>query len=573
MDPLPTSRTRWINALWVVALGVASSVWCLTAAGRLGATFDEPTYVERGLDRWHTGSHAGLLKLGTMPLPVDTTTLPLFVWEQVRGKPFDPVADLDRLLPVARATTLVFWWLLLLYGWKIGRALAGDWGGRLAVLVLACEPNLLAHASLATTDVAVTAFLLGLCYHFRNGRTGPWRWRVLVPAIFYGFAVLAKASGMVFGALCLAAIECERFARAADGSLVTRLRSGFTGVLSRGNVRDAVQIGLIGMAVVFLYCGSDWEPEPSLVSWAHKLPDGTFATTMVWIADHLRVFSNAGVGLARQVKHNVQGHGVYLLGDVEKRAIWYFFPLALSIKLTVPFLASPLVAGSARRRALANWACAAAVALLGFTLVCRVQIGIRLVLPLIALAAVGLSAALVNAWNEMAPGIGRRAFAGLVAAGAVWMAWVPVSVWPNGICHTNELWGGTSTGYTLLSDSNYDWGQGLPELAEWERRHDVDRVDLWYFGADPAAKSARFHLVPLHDLPVDRAVAIGPHARSRYLAVGTTLLYGSYTPQPETQRLLQELRAKQPVGRTATFVIYEIEPSETGIASKEKTGR
>ena len=78
---------------------------------------------------------------------------------------------------------------------------------------------------------------------------------------------------------------------------------------------------------------------------------------MVWIAEHLRIFSNAGVALVRQVRHNVQGHGVFLLDQVEKRAIWYYFPLALSIKSPLPLLALPLLLGVVCRRALGNWAC------------------------------------------------------------------------------------------------------------------------------------------------------------------------------------------------------------------------
>src|SRR4051812_48283106 len=156
--------------LWFLAWAVASSAWCVTAARELGATFDEPVYVAKGLERWRTGSHYGLMKLGTMPLPVDADTLPLYLWERWRGAAFDPAADLDTLLPVARAGTLIFWWLLLFYGWQVGRQLGGPWGGRLAVAFLACEPSLLAHASLATTDIAVSASLLALAYHFRRGR-------------------------------------------------------------------------------------------------------------------------------------------------------------------------------------------------------------------------------------------------------------------------------------------------------------------------------------------------------------------------------------------------------------------
>src|SRR5438552_1152595 len=41
-------RTRVVDALWLIAWGVASSAWCLTAAGQLSATFDEPLYLPHG---------------------------------------------------------------------------------------------------------------------------------------------------------------------------------------------------------------------------------------------------------------------------------------------------------------------------------------------------------------------------------------------------------------------------------------------------------------------------------------------------------------------------------------------
>src|SRR5205085_2927765 len=110
-----------VDVLWLLIWGLASSAWCLAAAQELGATFDEPFYISKGLEHWRMGSYKPLLKAGTMPLPVDVTTLPLYVWERFLGIAWDPVQDMDRLLPVARASTLVFWWLLLFYGWRAGR--------------------------------------------------------------------------------------------------------------------------------------------------------------------------------------------------------------------------------------------------------------------------------------------------------------------------------------------------------------------------------------------------------------------------------------------------------------------
>src|SRR5213076_3194197 len=84
--------------------------------------------------------------------------------------------------------------------------LAGPWGGRAVVAALACEPNLLAHAALATTDVAVSACLLALVYHFHARRDG-------LPLFWFGAAVTAKASGLVFGGLCLLIVELLRLVR------------------------------------------------------------------------------------------------------------------------------------------------------------------------------------------------------------------------------------------------------------------------------------------------------------------------------------------------------------------------
>ena len=53
---------RWVDVLWLLAVGVATSAWCLAAAPRLGATFDEPIYLQRGLER-PTADTVGLEEL------------------------------------------------------------------------------------------------------------------------------------------------------------------------------------------------------------------------------------------------------------------------------------------------------------------------------------------------------------------------------------------------------------------------------------------------------------------------------------------------------------------------------
>lgn len=48
------TRSDW---LCLLAVGLASSAYCVTAAAHLGPTFDEPFYVAKGLHFWRTGSH------------------------------------------------------------------------------------------------------------------------------------------------------------------------------------------------------------------------------------------------------------------------------------------------------------------------------------------------------------------------------------------------------------------------------------------------------------------------------------------------------------------------------------
>jgi hypothetical protein len=561
------NQGRLGDLLWLLAWGVASSVWCVTAAGHLGATFDEPLHLQRGLECWRTSSHRGLIRLGYMPLPADVQTLPLYLAEKWRGQPWDVARDYETILPWFRAGTLPFWWVLLTYAGLAGRLLAGRWGGRLAVALLACDPNLLAHAGLGGSDIPVTACLLVAVYHFRANRESTWPWRVGLPALCYGIAVLAKASALVFGPMLMFAVELERVAR------LPRMEApagawGWAKALFhdlRPFVREMVPLCAIGLAITFVYCGSDWQTEPSFVAWAHGLPPGASHDVLAWLSDHLRVFSNAGEGLVRQIKHNMHGHATYILGESSIKSIWYYYPVLFTIKLPLPPLLLLLALTVLRPRGLVNWAMAAALLLLVFSLNCRVQIGIRLQFPMVVMTWLGLAAALVGAARALTPLWGRRAFALGVAAGVAWLGHETAAVWPDGLCYINPFWGGVPGGYRLVSDSNYDWGQGLPELAQWKARHPAESMDVWYFGTDPALDHMPVHHVPLHGLPIERPEDVRREVHARYLAVGTTVLYG-YGFTEAHRRAALYLRQLRPVDRTTTFLIFDMAQQPEGVA-------
>jgi hypothetical protein len=542
----PGRIAQVVGWLWFLGWGVASSAWCVTAAGRLGPTYDEVWYVRAGLERWRTGCHGHITHFGTMPLPVDVQTLPLYLWERWHGTRPDTGADLDALLPWARSGTLVFWWLLLFYGQRVGETCGGARGGALAVALLACEPTLLAHAGLATTDLAVAACLLALVSHFRTARGAGWPLRVGVPALWFAATVLAKASGLLFGPVCLLAAEVDWFCRCEASS--GRARQ----LLSFG--RDLALIVALGLAAVVAYCGNDHNPLRPLETELPQLAAVPGGGVLCWLAEHGRSWHNAFAALRFQAGHNAHGHTLtYLLGEARHGTFWYYFPAALAIKLSLPLLLLPLGLALLRPRCLGNWACLAALALLLLSPAYRVQTGVRFVLPLVVLAVAGLAGAAGRAWGELPPGWRRRVLAGGIAAGLLWTTASAVAVWPQGLCYTNELWGGTANGYRCLSDSNYDWGQGLRELAGWQRRHGMAPLDVWYFGTDPAVDRLPLCRVDLQRLPGGSPVAIRERLRGRYLAVSTTLLYGYASHSP----VATYLRSCRPAARTTTFLIFD----------------
>src|SRR5204863_5275611 len=107
---------------------------------------------------------------------------------------------------------------------------------------------------------------------------------------------------------------------------------------------DALQWMPLGLLIPLIYGGTNWEAERSFVTWANTLPEGTIRDGMVWLSEHLRIFPNAIESFVRQVGHNSRGAGVYILGETHPRALWYYYPLALTMKLSVPLLLLPLVA-------------------------------------------------------------------------------------------------------------------------------------------------------------------------------------------------------------------------------------
>jgi hypothetical protein len=549
--------TRWFDVGWLVVWGALSSAWCLTAAQDLSATFDEPFYLRAGLRSWRSGSNWELMRAGAMPVPIDSEYLPIYLWERFRGEPFDTETDFHKILPYARSVNLLFWWLQLTYGMLLARTFGGPWAGRFSVVLQATEPNFLGHACLATTDISVTGLLLAFTYHYYHGRDAGRVRRWLIPGILYGISMAAKASALTFVPFIMLAIEVPRWYAAGAFSPppgVGRLRHFWRATsLLRW---DGLKILTVGMVVLWAYCGCDWRPQQSFVKWADGLPeDNRWRDEMRWVAHNLKVFPNAGEGLMYQIKHNIRGHGAVILGEYYPRAIWYYFPVALSIKLTLPVLGLLLGLLLFRPRSLFNPLSLAVLFLLIFSLNCRVQIGVRIVFPVVALLLVTLAVGLARISENWAPSV-RWA---MLLALSVICAYPAITVWPDGMRYGNELWGGTENTHRHLAEANYDWGQGIFDLDRWTAARGLPPAKVWYYGMDPLMGNDPERLLALHwpKYAIETPADTWKHVRGHVVAVGVSMLYGNPTLSPTMGSIIEFFRHQTPIGRTRNFFVYD----------------
>jgi hypothetical protein len=117
----------------------------------------------------------------------------------------------------------------------------------------------------------------------------------------------------------------------------------------------------------------------------------------------------------------------------------------------------------------------------------------------------------------------RRRF--LIAAACVLVAIPAFYFWGNHLAYMNSIAGGPRRGYEKLIDSNFDWGQDLKRLGEWnDRRASREPINLVYFGtADP-----RFYGIAYHNLAYGYGLepAVPPDPNSHDLVISASALQG-----------------------------------------------
>lgn len=439
------------------------------------------------------------------------------------AKEFFYRANPGRLDDFALLARLPILFLSLFLGFSLFlwvRRFFGDVSALAALLLYAFSPDVVAHSSLATADLAVALFFFLAVARFGEYLGAPtWR-NLFLTALFAGGALLSKFSAVVLFPVLV---------------LVTAVAGLWR------PVRPSRTLAFLAITLFVVWAGYAFEVKPLLKNTPDP-PKKIAALAKAGGAGLVRIASDVPLPATTFVSAVIsmgytraQGTNAFLLGEWSRTGWWYYYFVAFAVKNTIPFLLL-LLAGIASARRIVPDRLAAAVLfappLFFFiaTMPDRAQAGIRYFLPvypmLLALSGAAAGAA-----------IAKKRWRAAIAGGLLlWHAAEGASMLGHPLAYFNQLAGGPAGGYKVLRDSNVDWGQGLKGLGELAQEKGYPEVALFFYGpVDPA-----YYKIPHRKLEPDefeaprRAVyAIGAHRIdevrwTRNLRPTTTVGYSIY---------------------------------------------
>ncbi len=511
-------------------------------------TVDEIVYIAAGYSYLRTHDyrmnrdHPPLMKMiAGVPLLFLNPTLPTdhYSWREWRWDEYESMYSFgDQFLYSANnnADQLVFWAripimaigiLLGVYVFLFARELYGVRAGYFALVLYCFSPNILAHTTLATTDIGVTCFSFISIYYLRRYFIRRQKSYLWLTGIFLGTSLAAKFSALylmpsfviVGGFLAYKERGSRPFDDAPyDGYGVGRLFSDLTVMFS------------IALGVVILSYG-------------------------------IMEFPVFVEGLILLFRHNARGHPAFLMGEHSMTGWPQYFLVAFAVK--TPLALVILIGGVTMLYRHINDEPTGAVmrdliliipvaVMLGAAMMSRLNIGIRHILPIYPFLFVYVSQ-FIN-WKA---NIGVKY--GTVCALVGWYGLSSVAIAPHYLAYFNELVGGPGQGYRYLIDSNIDWGQDLKALSLYMKERKLKKIKLAFFGT----ASCAYRGIECEELACTPQAGI--------LAVSVNRLVGLTEKQSRCFAWLREFTPVEKIGYS--IFVYEIKKEEMGTYTESYTDK
>ncbi len=373
--------------------------------------------------------------------------------------------DWWRLLMRARIAASFFSVALCLGVWIVARRMFGMSVAVVSMAVLAFEPNTLSQGALVLNNVLLAAlFLLAVFCFYLWSRN---RSLLLIGSgVTTGLALLTKHSAvLLIPALILLAVA-EAWVEKSD-------KAKFTGKALH-NFGAVVAILAIAAATIWIgyslrhsggtAVGSDFmarQQTPNANSAAARILEAVRSA-------HLLPQPYLG-GLIDIHGLITDGVDAPILGRNYSQAPWFFYPLTMVIKFTLPFLAmlamggAGIIAMGARHRREMTFLLLPALLYLAASLFVRRTSGIWHLLPMFPFLVIAAAAGCVDVARR------SRWYGATLVCLLVLHAASSIRGYPNYLSYANEAWGGPQNLYKYLPWT--DMGQALWQVSKYMKEH------------------------------------------------------------------------------------------------------
>jgi len=522
------TRGRWRAAVALVAC--VSTLAIVATYPVFNQMWDEPATLAAGMEWLSTGAyhyeahHPPLARIAAAVGPYlrgARSTGNHSMYDEGRTL-LGEGAHYRRTLFLARLGMLPFFWLLLGVCVAWGARIAGPAGGATAALLVAANPNVLAHAAVAGTDLAPAAFVAAGLFAWMRWRESPTTARAILLGATLGLAAVTKFSAIAFLGLAIALVEVVRV-----------LMGRREGSSPRALIPSWPQLAL----TILSACLAIW------ATYRFHVAPLSAGAVPVPAPELFR-------GIAAFAKHGNGGHPAFLLGEVRLTGWWYYYFIVLAVKTPLPLLALSVVGAvhAIRARRTEGWSAlvplAGVVGVLVPSLLSHVDLGVRIVLAVYPFLALLGARGAITAWNTSGPAAAIAARRVAVAALLLVTTAIPLRAWPDYIAYFNPIAGEHPE--RILVDSNLDWGQDLYRLADTVRARGIDSIRVHYFGS---ANLSAVGLTNARHLNRDERT-------TGWVAASETFLAGVWSDTS-----LRWLSRQTPVARIGPSMrLYHIEP-------------
>jgi len=467
MDILSVERTRWISVAMLIHLTMA-----LLVVVQMSYTTDEENHLEYGR-RILNGQSTSELSLYERPV-MALTALPAAAGRRLEGfRAMRPLAALLSTKKLARCVTVAVSLLLcyLLAIWS--ELLYGTAAMRAALILYAFSPNILAHATLSTSDlyagIGVCLALFGL---FRFLQNPGWRTTLLASGTL-ALAQLTKFSAfwlLPFSIVLLVMICGTDLVRLGHLPREWKLMVYYPVI--------AALFTILMLQGIFSVQGSPATTRMSKMTF--ESPGFQKLGRIPYLSDlpiPIPADFIKGIDSLSQDDRTGRTYGnIYLLGEVRGPhapsfdpfrsyyLVVYFFKQPVTLQILLLFGLIRLALRRTLHEFLRSEACIV-IPMIGFAVISsffqHAQVGIRHILPSLALAVVVSSSWFAN-WEEAS-----RRWKMITLGLFCYLAVSVFAYFPHMIPYTNEFITDKRQTFRFFADSNLSWSQNFATVQSF----------------------------------------------------------------------------------------------------------